>query len=162
MADNHGYNLQYIDEAWTDTKSPDFIESQQSLEYEKVQQLFLGYYFDHNLVVQTHMKKYSQFQVDQITKRLHACELEAQKQVVSEQKPAAKNQQVLSQLSDLVKQSDMSHQFSRRSRGVPSNAQMFSPISQQTAAMSQNQSQAYKFMSNTQEYSQARTNLDKN
>jgi hypothetical protein len=32
MADSHGYNCQYIDEAWTDTNSPDFIESLQSLD----------------------------------------------------------------------------------------------------------------------------------
>lgn len=60
MADLHGYDLQYIDEAWTDTNSPDFIESLQSLESEKVQHLFLGYYYDYKLVLQTHSHKYTQ------------------------------------------------------------------------------------------------------
>jgi hypothetical protein len=65
-------------------------------------------------------------------------------------------------LSDLVKQSDLSFQISRRSRGAPSNAHMFSPISQQTAALTQNTSQAYKYMSNTQEYSHGRTKIERN
>jgi hypothetical protein len=60
MADSHGYNCQYIDEAWTDTNSPDFIESLQSLDSLKVQQLFLGYYFDFRLVLQTRSNKYTQ------------------------------------------------------------------------------------------------------
>lgn len=36
MAEFQSYNLNYIDEAWTDMQSTDFIESQQALESEKV------------------------------------------------------------------------------------------------------------------------------
>ena len=57
--------------------------------------MFLGYYFDFKLVLKTRSNKYTQFTIDQITKRLHANELESQEQVASAQKPGARNQQVL-------------------------------------------------------------------
>ena len=59
MANFHGYNLQYIEEAWADTKSQEFIESLQSLKSNKVQELFLGYYYDYNLVLQIRNNKYT-------------------------------------------------------------------------------------------------------
>jgi len=59
MANFHCYNLQYIDEAWADTKSQDFIEGLQSLKSKKVQELFLGYYYDYNLALQIYNSKFT-------------------------------------------------------------------------------------------------------